>query len=147
MNDLLNITNQIFVATNKLNKCIMAKCYDEKIKLMKDKDGSSMSGPNIYLLKQKNKKEQEKQIIKWMNNSHIKNLYLCEYNNCKKIFKTILLLSVKLVRKSLELTKKEITQESHDFINEFEKLLKAQKLTQEELSILFKNQIKLTLLL
>lgn len=143
--ELFSLVGKMMDVMKDVNKCTITHCENEKIAVMKDKEASTLNINALLDLKKKSKKEQEKQIKKWNNNKLMIALEKCQYNKCGKITKNLMELIIDVSTKTKDLENEKISPEADKIYKEFKRLLKLQKLTDEEYSKLRELNMRIVL--
>jgi coenzyme F420-reducing hydrogenase alpha subunit len=143
--ELFGLVGKMMSLMKEVNKCEITHCETEKIAVMKDKEASSFNAYALLDLKKKSKKEQDEQIKKWNNNELMIALEKCKHHKCGKFTKKLMEMIIDVSSKTNDIENKKITPEAKKVYKEFRRLLKLQKLTDNEYSKLRELNMRIIL--
>lgn len=129
---------QIMKVVKIYNKCSESNCKIEKEAIHNDITANSLYKTNIKLLDSKNR---EKHIKNMINNKLVFNFEKCNYNKCNKLAKKIYNLALKIG----SITDPNKKTKLNEFHKEIKKLVKLQKLSDDEIKKLIEFNIRITL--
>jgi len=127
------LSAELIKLSGEYNRCTINKCLMKKIEFMKNKDVSSYTSNSIGVLKNLSKKEQEKQLNKWIDNKKSINLSRCRFEKCNDITRKFMKTNMDLVIEMKKKNNKNLSPEIKSYLDEYNRFLKLQKLTDDDI--------------
>lgn len=141
------LSSKLIKLTGDFNRCTINHCFEEKVNFMKDKDVSNYTCNSIGALKNLSDKQKEKQVKIWINNDKTIALSKCRFEKCnditRKFMKTNMDLFMEIKNKNNHKNKNNSKIKS--YLDEYNKLLKLQKITDDDIKKLKKLSLAIKL--
>lgn len=139
------LSSKLIKLTGEFNRCTINHCFEEKVNFMKDKDVSNYTCNSIGALKNLSDKQKEKQVKIWINNDKTIALSKCRFEKCNNITRKFMKTNMDLFMEMKNKNNKNNNSKIKSYLDEYNRLLKLQKITDDDIKKLKKLSLTIKL--